>query len=141
MKLKFIFIFLSAVLSLSCFGAYAQTQEEDDNSKKIEEAIQNTLEQLDRNLKLESWQVFYLDSIMTHDYTALQAELKQLQSAKVSNSDLYYQIQDKWMDKMYYAFQAVLDETQWNRYLKSGASRDKKARDKRAAKRLKDSEK
>ena len=51
--------------------------------------------------------------------------------------DLYNQIQDKWMEQMYNAFEVVLDEPQWNRYLKAGAAREKKARDKRAAKRQK----
>ena len=81
-----------------------------------------------------------MDSIMRHDYTALRDELKQLQASKVTNTDLYYQIQDKWADQMYNAYQGVLDESQWKRYLKSGAEREKKSRDKRAAKRQKVSE-
>ena len=64
-------------------------------------------------------------------------ELKQLQASKTTNADLYNQIQDKWMEQMYNAFEVVLDEPQWNRYLKAGAAREKKARDKRAAKRQK----
>ena len=59
--------------------------------------------------------------------------LKELKK-KVSNSDMYYVIQDKWMEKMYNGFKGVLDEDQWKKYLKSGAERQKKARDKRAAK-------
>ena len=140
MKLKFIFIFLFAALSLSCFEAYAQDQENDE-AKQIEEYIQASLEQLERTLKLESWQVFYLDSILTHDYAGLAAELKQMQASKVSNTELYSQTQDKWAEQIYNSFQGVLNEDQWNKYLKSGASREKKARDKRAAKRQKNSEK
>ena len=140
MKLKSVFIFLFAFLSLSCLGAYAQEQPEDEE-KKLEESIELALEQLEKNLQLESWQVFYLDSIMRHDYTTMRDELKQLQSAKVANTDLYYQIQDKWMDKMYYAFQGVLNGDQWTKYTKGTVAREKKARDKRAAKRQKDSAK
>ena len=99
------------------------------------------MEQLERTLKLESWQVFYLDSILTHDYNGLAAELKQMQSSKVTNTELYSQAQDKWAEQIYTAFQGVLKEDQWNKYLKSGAAREKKARDKRAAKRQKDSQK
>ena len=140
MKLKFIFIFLFAFLSLSCLGAYAQDQSADED-KQMDESIEQVLENLERNLKLESWQIFYLDSIMRHDYTELRGELKQLQAAKVSNADLYNQTQDKWMEQMYEAFHAVLNEDQWARYGKMGASKEKKARDKRAAKRQKDSAK
>ena len=136
MKLKFIFIFLFAFLSLSCPGAFAQDQEMDEE-KRMDESIEQVLE----NLKLEAWQVFYLDSIMRHDYTALRDELKQLQAAKAANADLYNQAQDKWMEQMYVAFQGVLNDDQWAKYQKMGGAREKKARDKRAAKRQKDSAK
>ena len=140
MKLKFIFIFLFALLSLSSLGAYAQDQQVDED-KQMNDSIEQVLETLERNLKLESWQIFYLDSIMRHDYTELRGELKQLQAAKVNNADLYNQAQDKWMEQMYVSFQGVLNEDQWAKYLKMGASREKKARDKRAAKRLKETAK
>jgi hypothetical protein len=38
---------------------------------------------------------------------------------------------------MYEAFHKVLDEKQWARYLKNGGEREKKNREKRAAKREK----
>ena len=136
MKLKFIFIFLFAFLSLSSLDAFAQDQDVDED-KRMDESIEQVLENLERTLSLESWQVFYLDSIMRHDYTEMRDELKQLQASKATNADLYNQIQDKWMEQMYNAFEVVLDEPQWNKYLKAGAAREKKARDKRAAKRQK----
>lgn len=140
MKLKFIFIFLFAFLSLSCLDAFAQDQEMDEE-KRMDESIEQVLENLERNLKLEGWQVFYLDSIMRHDYTCLRDELKQLQTAKAANADLYNLAQDKWMEQIYVAFQGVMNEDQWAKYLKMGAAREKKARDKRAAKRQKESAK
>ena len=39
------------------------------------------------------------------------------------------------MEKNYNALHAILNEEQWTKYLKTGAARDKKARDKREAKR------
>ena len=66
---------------------------------------------------------------------ALRVELKSLQAAKMSNADVYQQVQDKWAEQIYVALQKVLDEKQWAKYLKNGAAREKKARDKRAAKR------
>ena len=89
----------------------------------------------ERILELEDWQSFYVDSILTHDYDALRVELKSLQAAKMSNADVYQQVQDKWAEQIYVALQKVLDEKQWAKYLKNGAAREKKARDKRAAKR------
>ena len=77
----------------------------------------------------------FLCTILTHDYEALRIELKSLRDAKVSNADIYQVTQDKWAEQVYVSLQKVFTEEQWNKYLKSGAARDKKARDKRAAKR------
>ena len=55
--------------------------------------------------------------------------------AKVESSDIYQQIQDKWSEQMYLAIHKILNEQQWEKYLKQGAAREKKARDKRANKR------
>ncbi len=111
------------------------SKEEMDREKKFREGIDKLVENYENDLKLEGWQVFYVDSILTHDYTAMNEEMKQMSSAKVENPDLYQVVQDKWMEQIYNSFHKILDEKQWARYLKNGASRDKKNRDKRAAKR------
>ena len=53
----------------------------------------------------------------------------------MESSDIYQQIQDKWSEQMYLAIHKILNEQQWEKYLKQGAAREKKARDKRANKR------
>lgn len=116
-------------------SAMAQTQQDQD--RKMEEAIQTEVDKYERLLELEYWQVFYVDSILTHNYNALMVELDGLSKAKVANSDIYAQTQDKWMEENYKAFKAILTEDQWTKYLKTGAARDKKARDKRIEKRKK----
>lgn len=118
-------------------GQNAMAQSQQDQERKMEEAIQTEINKYERLLDLEYWQVFYVDSILTHNYNALMAELDGLSQAKVSNSDLYAQTQDKWMEENYKAFKAILTEEQWTKYLKTGAARDKKARDKRIEKRKK----
>ncbi len=112
-----------------------QAQGAEEEIKQMREAIDQTVENYERILELEDWQSFYVDSILTHDYDALRVELKSLQAAKMSNADVYQQVQDKWAEQIYVALQKVLDEKQWAKYLKNGAAREKKARDKRAAKR------
>ena len=92
------------------------------------------MEQTGINLGLEDWQLFYVDSILTHDVTAMTAEIKQLLASKVSNSSVYVQVHDKWLEAIYQAMGKDLNEDQWNKYLKQGAAREKKARDKRKAK-------
>jgi uncharacterized protein YjaG (DUF416 family) len=112
-----------------------QPQSEEEAAKKMREAIDATIQNYERLLELEDWQTFYVDSILTHDYEALNQELRGLQAAKMSNTDVYQQVQDKWAEQVYVSMQKVLDEKQWEKYLKSGAAREKKSRDKRAEKR------
>ena len=136
MKYKAIKFFGIAAMLLLPFQAGAQqAQGAEEEIKQMREAIDQTVENYERILELEDWQSFYVDSILTHDYDALRVELKSLQAAKMSNADVYQQVQDKWAEQIYVALQKVLDEKQWAKYLKNGAAREKKARDKRAAKR------
>lgn len=114
--------------------SFAQ-QGPEDEEKKLYEMIQTEVSKLEETLELESWQVFYVDSILTHDYNAMREELMVKSAAKVASSDVYVQIQDKWMEQIYNSFSKVFDKDQWAKYLKQGAGREKKARDKRAAKR------
>ena len=136
MKYKAIKIFgIAAMLLLPFLAGAQQPQNEEEAAKQMREAINQSVENYERLLGLEDWQTFYVDSILTHDYEALRVEVKALQTAKMTNADVYQQVQDKWAEQVYVAMQKVLDEKQWDKYLKSGAAREKKARDKRAAKR------
>lgn len=124
---------LAAFLFPLC--AFAQSKgSPQDEEKQMRKAIDASIENLTTLLKLEDWQVFYLDSIMTHDYEAMTQEINVLRDAKMSNQDAYIMVQDKWSEKMYQAFRGILNDEQWTKYLKSGAGREKKARDKRALK-------
>ena len=131
-------IMLCAVLfsgfSLS-LSAQEMTPDEKKAEKDFHDSVEREIDRLTHLLDLEDWQIFYVDSIMNHDYKAMQAEMKELQQRKVSNTDMYYDIQYKWQDKIYEAYEKVFNEEQWAKYLKNGAARDKKNRDKRRAKR------
>ena len=129
------FFGIAALLLLPFLAGAQQPQSEEEELKQLREVIDKTVETYETQLRLEDWQSFYVDSILTHDYDALRLELKALREAKVSNVDIYQTTQDKWAEQIYNSLQKVFDEDQWAKYLKSGAARDKKARDKRAAKR------
>ena len=106
MKLKLTLIFvLCALLGPCCLKAGAQATTPEEQLKEIQKGIDESVEKMADNYKLEDWQIFY--------------------------------VEDKWMDQMYEAFHKVLDEKQWARYLKNGGEREKKNREKRAAKREK----
>ena len=128
-------LFAAIAILFSIGTAFAQEQmSPEEKEKKLDEYIQKQVERLESSLKLEDWQTFYADSILNHDYRALQEELNSLQEAKVSNADLYTKASDKWAEKIYEAMHGILNEEQWAKYLKGGAAREKKARDKRKMK-------
>ena len=136
MRYKAIKIFgIAALLLLPFMAGAQQPQTEEEELKQLREAVDKTVESYETLLNLEDWQSFYVDSILTHDYTELTRELKALREAKMSSSEVYMQVQDKWAEQIYVSLQKVFNEEQWAKYLKTGAARDKKSRDKRAAKR------
>ena len=129
------FFGITALLLLPLWAGAQQPQNDAEELKQMREAIDRTIENYESMLDLEDWQTFYVDSILTHDYEALRLELRALQTAKMSSTDVYQQVQDKWAEQIYVSLQKVFDEKQWQKYLKAGAARGKKSRDKRAAKR------
>ena len=136
MNYKAIKIFwIGALLLLPLWAGAQQPQSEEEELKQMREMIDRTVDNYTSLLDLEDWQTFYVDSILTHDYEAMRQELKDMRDAKMTNTDGYQRVQDKWAEQVYNAFQKVFNEEQWAKYLKTGAARDKKSRDKRAAKR------
>lgn len=134
-KYKSMKFFVTLALFLLPLGVFAQQMSDAEMQKKLNEAIENSVEHYADDLDLEDWQIFYVDSILTANYHGMMDELNALNKSKVNNADLFVIAQDKWQEKTYVAFQKILDETQWARYLKTGAAKEKKSRDKRAAKR------
>ena len=129
------FFGITALLFLPLWLGAQQPQDEEKELKELYDAIQAEVDNYTNTLDLEVWQTFYLDSILTHDYMAMRDELKGLRDSKMTNTDLYQQTRDKWNEKIYNALEKVFNEEQWAKYLKTGAAREKKSRDKRAAKR------
>ncbi|MBR6415985.1 MAG: hypothetical protein IKS22_07745 [Bacteroidales bacterium] len=121
-------------LASVAFSVSVLAQSQDPKQPSMEELATQEADRLGAILKLEDWQIFYVDSTLQHDYVALDTELKELQKSKVGNTDIYVSVQDKWMQQIYNTFQKIFDEDQWASYLKSGAAKEQKARDKRKAK-------
>ena len=130
---KRVFLSLAAVLMCS-FAAMAQEPDAQKREKEFFENLDKQITQMTDQLELQDWQVFYVVSILTHDYQAMQQELMELQQKKVANADIYNEAAYKWQDKIDDALQKVFNDEQWSKYQKNGAARAKKARDKRRAK-------
>lgn len=132
MNARYILTLAASLMLFAAPCAFAQQQDPEKEEKDLQEAIEKELESLTSRLALEDWQVFYVDSIMNHDYRALREELKALNAQKVGNIGTYQQVQDKWAEKMYAEYKKLFTPEQWDKYNKSGAGRNKKSRDKRA---------
>lgn len=128
----FISIGLMLLLALPLFAQNQMSPEEE--AKKLREGIDKEIDRLTTLLDLADWQVFYVDSTLTFNIESMRAEQKALAAAKVSNTDLYWETTDKWQEATYIQYRKIFNDKQWERYLKSGGSKEKKARDKRAAK-------
>ena len=73
---KILFALLSMLFFVSD-NAYAQEQGE-QKQPTPEEMAAKEADRLADLLKLEYWQVFYVDSTLQHDYAAWQEEVKKL---------------------------------------------------------------
>lgn len=106
----------------------------EEQEKQMYEVIDKEVERLGTMLDLADWQVFRIDSTLTHDYRAMTEEIMALRMSKVSAGTAYVAVQDKWQEATYQSYLRILNEDQKAKYLKSGAAKAKKARDKRAEK-------
>ena len=119
------------MMPLFCQTAFAQEQQQEYDTVELAAKEADRLQSL---LDLEDWQVFYVDSTLVTNYEAMDLELRELQKAKVGNMDLYIAVQDKWMEKTDQSYKNIFTEQQWSVYLKNGAARAQKQREKRRAK-------
>ena len=130
--MKFLSILAALLLSVC---AFAQTpQDKAAMEKEFRENLDKEIERLAELLELDDWQVFYMDSILTHNSYAKKDEMMEMNDKKVSNADAYTRVNDKWSEATYVAFKKIFTEEQWEKYNKTGAAKAKKARDKRTEK-------
>ena len=132
LALEGIMIF-GAFIGVLFLGIQPLDAQEPDKQPDIYERVEMEADRLQRTLKLEDWQVFYVDSTLKHDYPAMLAECEKLQASKVMNTSLYVAVQDKWMEQIDATYKKIFTEEQWAAYLKSGALRAQKSREKRKA--------
>ncbi|MBR5836490.1 MAG: hypothetical protein IKY66_10060 [Bacteroidales bacterium] len=132
MKLNLIVLtaFALFVHALSCVSASAQQP----NAPSVEQRAEEEANRLQRVLDLDDWQAFYVDSTLKHDLAAIMTEYEKLQSSRVNNMSLYQSVQDKWMEQIDATYKKIFTEEQWAAYLKTGAAKTIKAREKRKAK-------
>lgn len=105
-----------------------------------EEIAATTADRLGSVLELEAWQIFFVDSTLQHNYRAMQDRFDELKRSRVSNYDLYVEIQDEWNERTDSTFRTFMTEAQYAKYLKQGAGKEQKQRAKRREKAMKATE-
>ena len=120
--------FMAVLLNFSSMNVYAQQQPEKPDLNVMAEEEADKLQKL---LDLEDWQVFYVDSTLKANYAALQLEFENLQKAKVTNTAIYQEAQDKFWDSVEASYKKYFTDKQWALYLKNGAAKAQKQRAKR----------
>ena len=115
------------------FGSFALSAQE-QKQPDIYQQAETEADRLQRLLELEDWQVFYVDSTLKHDWPAMIEEYEKLRTSKVANASMYQVVEDKWMEQIDNTYKKIFNPQQWAAYLKSGAGKMQKAREKRKAK-------
>ena len=120
--------FLSALFSVRALAQQPEKQPD------IYQQAEMEADRLQKLLDLEDWQTFYVDSTLKHDFPAMMAEYEQMKNAKIGNTNMYVEVQDKWMDQIDATYRKIFSDEQWATYLRQGAGKAQKAREKRRMK-------
>jgi hypothetical protein len=91
---------------------------QDPQQKSPEEMAIEQANKLEKELNLNSTQLFYLDSILMQNYTGLYEDIENARARGSQDQQTYKTLSEKWMQKTFNALKGVLDEQQYIRYLK-----------------------
>ena len=124
-----VILFISLIFLFA--GTDLRAQQNGGQELDVDEVAAKEAERLGELLEMEYWQIFYADSILRHDYGCLNQEILQMRKDRISQNELYQRVQDKWTEKADNALKKILTPEQWNKYLKDGAGRRIREREKR----------
>ena len=109
-------IYMFALVAMLCSQQLmAQNQQE---QKSPEELAIEEANRLETTLLLDGAQLFYIDSILRHNYMCLSDDMQALQERGSQDMNSYTTTREKWIQKTIDAFKLVLDEQQYIKYLK-----------------------
>ena len=134
MKHSLAVVVFSLLLALPLAAQQQENLTTEQKERKMYEYIDSETERLTGLLKLDEGQQYYVTMTLTDCLTKYNAELEELGKAGVQNMDLYQMVADKWMDEIDRQYESYFTPEQWKKYLRSGAERARKAREKRREK-------
>ena len=91
----------------------AQNEEEEKTPEDMATEEANRLERL---LKLEPHQTFFIDSILQHDMRAMHDEIEALRASGTQEYTVYKQVQNRWVDQIDSSYRKILTEYQYMIY-------------------------
>ncbi len=115
---KTIYIFALALLAVVLFPTQSYAQEQ-QKEKTPEEMASLEAERLEKELKLNATQVFYVDSVLQYNYSKLKEDMERLQQRGMQDPKSYTTVRDRWIDTTLVAFKKIMTEQQYISYLKS----------------------
>lgn len=101
---------LCAMLVASALHAQSRNQEEE---KTPEEMALEEADRLERLLKLEPHQTFFIDSTLQHDMQAMYYEASLLEMSGTQEYTAYKQVRDRWMARIDSSYRKIMTEYQW----------------------------
>ena len=108
-------IFTLLLLSFSA-TIFAQEQHEE---KTPEEIATEEADRLEKLLKLEPHQTFFIDSVLQHDMRAMYDEMQLMKQSGTQEFIVYQRIKEKWGNRIDSSYMNILTEKQWLEYLRS----------------------
>ena len=108
-------IFTLLLLSFSA-TIFAQEQQEE---KTPEEIATEEADRLEKLLKLEPHQTFFIDSVLQHDIRAMYDEMQLMKQSGTQEFIVYQRIKEKWGNRIDSSYMNILTEKQWLEYLRS----------------------
>lgn len=115
---KTIYIFALILLAIVLIPKQSYAQEQ-PKEKTPEEMASLEAERLEKELKLNPTQVFYVDSVLQYNYSRLKEDMEKLQQRGMQDPKSYTTVRGRWIDTTLAAFKKIMTDQQYISYLKS----------------------
>ena len=110
-------IIIKLMLTLAVLASTTVLRAQNGEGERTpEEIATEEANRLERLLKLEPHQTFFIDSILQHDMKALHDEIEALKTSGTQEYTVYTQVQDRWADQIDSSYRKVLTEYQYMIY-------------------------
>lgn len=137
MRLTARYIAIAILAAMPLTAAAQGNGQGQDKPKDAATMAAESADYLQRMLDLEDYQVFLVDSTLQYNYDMVMKEYEAIKRKGASGGDLYRMASDRWNEATDTTFFKIFTPEQWKKYMRTSFGKEKKARDKRLAKKAK----